>query len=173
MSRWRIRDQPVWRARAIRAALAYAVVMLALVALGLSPSPLLIAAFFAAGAAVVGFFGDRFLDSHGEAWVSPGRSTMGLGRGGDHRTVALARRLADPGSEPDQRAYLAADLQRQLAAVLADRVSRERGVDLLRRPDLAYDVLPSDLADLVARPPDPRLCDPAYLSAVLDRMESV
>lgn len=172
MRRWRLRDQPVWRARIIRAVLAYAVVMLVLVALGLSPSPLLIGAIFAAGTAVVAFFGDRFVGSHGEAWVTPGQSTMGLGRGGDHRTVALSRRLADPGRQPEQRAHLASDLQRQLSAVLADRVLRERGVDLVAHTHRAYDVLPPDLADLVARPPDPRLCDPAYLSALLDRIES-
>ncbi len=170
--RWRLSQQPVWRARVIRAVLGYVVLMLVLVVLGVSPSPVLIASFFVAGTAVLAFFTDRFADSHGEAWVTPGQSTMGLGRGGDHRTVALSRRLADPGRDPEQRAHLAADLQRQLAAVLTDRVARERGVDLLSRPDLAYDVLPSDLADLVAKPPDPRLVDAAYLSAVLDRIEA-
>lgn len=169
---WRLRDQPVWRARAIRATAAYVVLMVVLVVLGVSPSPVLIAALFVAGTAVTGFLSDRFLDSHGEAWTTPGASTIGLGRGGDHRTVALARRLADPGSDPQQRAHLAADLQRQLAAVLADRVARERGIDLLADPARADDVLPPDLADLVVRPADPRLVEPAYLSAVLDRIEA-
>jgi hypothetical protein len=172
VSRWRLRDQPVWRARTIRAVLAYVVVLLALVALDLSPSPALLGALFVAGTVVVGFFADRFADSHGEAWVTPGQSTLGVGRGGDHRTVALARRLADPGQQPEQRLHLAADLQRSLTAVLADRVARERGVDLVAHPELAFDVLPSDLAELVAKPPDPRLTDVAYLSGVLDRIES-
>ncbi|MEO7233861.1 MAG: hypothetical protein ABIW80_00655 [Lapillicoccus sp.] len=169
---WRLRDQPVWRARVIRAVVGYVVLMLALVLLGVSPSPVLVAALVVAGTIVMAFFSDRFSESHGEAWVTPGQSTLGLGRGGDHRTVALSRRLADPGRDPQQRAHLAADLQRQLAAVLADRVARERGVDLLAHPDRAYDVLPSDLADLVAQPPDPRLVDAAYLGAVLDRIEA-
>lgn len=172
MSRWRLGEQPVWRARVIRAAVAYALLMLALVYLGVHPSPVLIAALVAAVTLVLAYVSDRFSDSHGEAWVTAGQSTMGLGRGGDHRTVALARRLADPGSQPEARHHLAADLQRQLAAVLVDRVARERGIDLSARPDLAHDVLPSDLAALVTQPPDPRLVDPAYLSSVLDRIES-
>ena len=172
MSRWRLRDQPVWRARVIRAVVAYAVLMLFLVVLGVQPSPVLIASLFVAATLVLAYVSDRFADSHGEAWVTPGQSTMGLGRGGDHRTVALSRRLADPGHQPDQRRHLAADLQQQLAAVLVDRVVRERGIDLTTRPDLAHDVLPPDLAALVTEPPDVRLVDPAYLSFVLDRIES-
>jgi hypothetical protein len=172
MSAWRLRDQPAWRARIIRAVAAYAALMLFLVVLGVQPSPLLIAALLVAATLVMAYVSDRFMDSHGEAWVTPGQSTLGLGRGGDHRTVALSRRLADPGRQPDQRRHLAADLQQQLAAVLVDRVVRERGVDLAAHPDLAHDVLPSDLAALVISPPDLRLVDPAYLSSVLDRIES-
>ena len=56
--------------------------------------------------------------------------------------------------------------------VLADRVRRERGWDIVAHPDLAYEALPSDLADLVTRPPDLRLADAQYLSALLDRIES-
>ena len=172
MSRWRLGDQPVWRARLIQAVLAYAVLMLFLVLLGVQPSPVLIAALFVAATLGLAYFTDRFADSHGEAWVTPGQSTMGLGRGGDHRTVALSRRLADPGRQREQRLHLAADLQQQLAAVLVDRVFRERGVDLAARPALAHELLPSDLAALVTGPPDLRLVDPAYLSSVLDRIES-
>ena len=172
MSRWRLQDQPVWRARVIRAVVAYAVLMLFLVFLGVQPSPLLIAALVVAVTVALAYLTDRFAGSHGEAWVTPGQSTMGLGRGGDHRTVALSRRLADPGHQPEQRRHLASDLQQQLAAVLVDRVARERGIDLTRRPDLAHDVLPPDLAALVTNPPDVRLVDPAYLASVLDRIES-
>lgn len=172
MSRWRLSDQPVWRARVIRAVVAYAVLMLVLVLLGVQPSPVLIAALVAAVTLILAYVTDRFTDSHGQAWVAAGQSTMGLGRGGDHRTVALSRRLADPGNQPEARRHLAADLQRQLAAVLVDRVARERGVDLSARPDLSADVLPSDLAALITEPPDVRLVDPAYLSSVLDRIES-
>ena len=172
MSRWRLRDQPVWRARIIRAVVAYAVLMLFLVVLGVQPSPVLIGSLFVAAVLVLAYVDDRFSDSHGEAWVSPGQSTMGLGRGGDHRTVALSRRLADPGHAPELRRHLATDLQQQLAAVLVDRVARERGIDLVARPDLAHDVLPSDLAALVTEPPDLRLVEPAHLSSVLDRIEA-
>ena len=88
------------------------------------------------------------------------------------RTAALARRLEARVNEPSQRRNLASDLQRQLKVVLADRVRRERGWDIVAHPDLAYEALPSDLADLVTRPPDLRLADAQYLSALLDRIES-
>ena len=169
---WRLRDQPTGRRRLLQAGLAYAVVLLGLVALGLSPNALLLGAFFVVGLAVVAFFADRFLDSQGELWFPGNPSMTGLGRGSDHRTVALARRLANREKDASQRRNLAAEIQRQLQVVLADRVRRERGWDIIARPDLAYEALPGDLADLVARPPDPRLVEPEYLSALLDRIES-
>lgn len=172
MKRWRLADQPPGRRRVLRGLLAYAVVMVLLVALGLSPSPVLLAAFFLAGGVLLAFCGDHVLDSGGEPWITTGPSTVGLGRGSDHRTVALARRLAARSNEPGQRANLAAELHQQLRAVLADQVRRERGRDILAEPGAARDVLPPDLADLVEGPPDSRLADARYLSAVLDRIES-
>lgn len=170
--RWRLSDQPPFRRRVLRALLAYAFVMVALVALGLSPSPILLAAFFVAGGAVAAFCTEHVADSVGDAWTATRPSTVGLGRGADHKTVALGRRLAARSNEPGQRAHLAAELHDQLRAVLADQVRRERGRDILREPGAARDVLPPDLADLVEGPPDPRLVDARYLSALLDRIES-
>ena len=156
----------------LRVGLLYAVTMVFLVLIGVSPSPVLVAAFFLAATTILAVFSERFVGSYGETWVVNPPSTSGLGRGSEHRTSALARRLEARAGDPSQRRNLAADLQRQLQLVLADRVRRERGWDILAHPDLAYEALPSDLADLVTRPPDLRLADARYLSALLDRIES-
>src|SRR6478609_5243343 len=132
----------------------------------------LVAAFFLAAATVFVVFSERLTSSYSEPWIVNPPSTAGLGRGSDHRTAALARRLESRVNEPSQRRNLAGDLQRQLKVVLADRVRRERGWDIVAHPDLAYEALPPDLADLVTRPPDLRLADAHYLSALLDRIES-
>ena len=163
---------PNGRRLVVRVVLLYAVTMVFLVLLGVSPSPVLIAAFFLAATTVFVVFSERFTGSHSEAWVVNPPSTSGLGRGSDHRTAALARRLESRATEPGQRRNLAGDLQRQLRVVLADRVRRERGWDIVAHPELAYEALPPDLADLVARPADLRLADVRYLSALLDRIES-
>lgn len=163
---------PDGRRLVIRVALLYAVTMVFLVLLGVSPSPVLVAAFFLVAAVVFAVFSERFSGSYSEPWIVSPPSTAGLGRGSDHRTSALARRLEARANEPSQRRNLAAELQQQLRIVLADRVRRERGWDIMAHPELAYDALPSDLADLVTRPPDLRLPDVQYLSAVLDRIES-
>ena len=163
---------PDGRRLVLRVAIVYAVTMVFLVLLGVSPSPVLVAAFFLAAAVVFAVFSERFSGSYSEPWVVSPPSTAGLGRGSDHRTSALARRLEARVSEPSQRRNLAGEVQRQLRVVLADRVRRERGWDILARPELAYDALPSDLADVMTRPPDLRLADVQYLSALLDRIES-
>lgn len=163
---------PDGRRLVIRVALLYAVTMVFLVLLGVSPSPVVVAAFFLVAAVVFAVFSERFSGSYSEPWIVSPPSTAGLGRGSDHRTSALARRLEARADEPSQRRNLAAELQQQLRIVLADRVRRERGWDIMAHPELAYDALPSDLADLVTRPPDLRLPDVQYLSAVLDRIES-
>ena len=165
-------ELPNGRRLVMRVVLLYAVTMVFLVLLGVSPSPVLIAAFFLAATTVFVVFSERFTSSHGEAWIVNPPSTAGLGRGSDHRTAALARRLESRATEPGQRRNLAGDLQRQLRVVLADRVRRERGWDIVAHPELAYEALPPDLADLVARPADLRLTDVQYLSALLDRIES-
>lgn len=167
-----MRLMPDGRRLVIRVALLYAVTMVFLVLLGVSPSPVLVAAFFLVAAVVFAVFSERFSGSYSEPWIVSPPSTAGLGRGSDHRTSALARRLEARADEPSQRRNLAAELQQQLRIVLADRVRRERGWDIMAHPELAYDALPSDLADLVTRPPDLRLPDVRYLSAVLDRIES-
>jgi hypothetical protein len=156
----------------LRVALLYAATMIFLVLIGVAPSPFLVAAFFLAATTIFVVFSDRFTGSHGEPWIVNPPSTAGLGRGSDHRTAALARRLEARAGDPSQRRNLAADLQRQLQLVLADRVRRERGWDIIANPGLAYEALPSDLADLVTGPPDLRLADAQYLSALLDRIES-
>ena len=156
----------------LRVALLYAATMVFLVLIGVSPSPFLVAAFFLAATTVFAVFSERFTGSYSEPWIVNPPSTAGLGRGSDHRTSALARRLEARAADPSQRRNLAADLQHQLRLVLADKVRRERGWDILAHPDLAYEALPSDLADLVTRAPDLRLADAQYLSALLDRIES-
>lgn len=166
------REPPNGRRLVVRVVVLYAVTMLFLVLLGVSPSPVLVAAFFLAGATVFVVFSERFTGSHSEAWVVAPASTAGLGRGSDHRTTALARRLEARADDASQRRNLATDLQRQLRVVLADRVRRERGWDIVAHPELAHEALPPDLADLMTRPPDLRLADVTYLSALLDRIES-
>ena len=94
----------------------YAVTMVFLVLLGVSPSPVLVAAFFLAAAVVFAVFSERFGGSYSEPWIVSPPSTAGLGRGSDHRTSALARRLEARVNEPSQRRNLAAELQRQLGS---------------------------------------------------------
>jgi hypothetical protein len=167
-----VRELPTGRRLVVRVALLYAGTMVFLVLLDVSPSPVLVAAFFATAATIFAIFSERFTSSYSEPWVVNPPSMAGLGRGSDHRTSALARRLEARVDEPGQRRNLAADLQKQLRLVLADRVRRERGWDIVAHPEFAYDALPPDLADLVTRPPDLRLADAQYLSALLDRIES-
>lgn len=168
----RLRELTNGRRLVVRVVVLYAVTMVFLVLLGVSPSPVLIAAFFATAATVFAVFSERFTDSHSEPWIVNPPSTAGLGRGSDHRTAALARRLEARVGDPSQRRNLAGELHREIRAVLADQVRRERGWDIVAHPELAYDALPRDLADLVTRPPDLRLVDVSYLSALLDRIES-
>ncbi len=170
--RWRLADQPEDRRRLIRLAVAYVVVLLSLVGLGLSVSPILLGTLFLAGFAGVVFAVDRFGDDQDDPWTTNQPSTVGLGRGSDHLTTALARRLSNTAAEPSIRASLAGELHRQLRTVVVDRVRRERGIDLAIHPDAADEVLPTELAALVTGPPDPRLTESRYLSDLLDRLES-
>lgn len=171
----RLGRQPEWRRRLIGGLTAYVVLLLALGALGLEPSPGLFAAFLVAAVSVLAFFADRRGDSQPELWPTPSASTPGLGRGADHKATALARRLASIAEAPQgTRANLARDLHVQLSVVVADRVLRRHGRDVLTDPAAAREVLPPDLAELVLGPPDERrLTDPATLSHLLDRIESL
>lgn len=169
--RWHLSDLPLTRRLSIRFAVAYVVLLLFLVALGLEVSPVLLGAVFLVAMAGLGFALSSFGESLDDPWTTTRPSTVGLGRGSDHLTVALGRRLAVRDADPVRQANLAAELHRQLRAVVVHRVQRERGVDLASRPDLADDVLPPDLAVLVTEPANPRLTDPGYLRALLDRIE--
>ena len=93
------RGLPSGRRLVVRVVILYAVTMLFLVLLQVSPSPVLVAAFFLAAATVFAVFSERFTSSHSEPWIVNPPSTAGLGRGSDHRTAALARRRG-----PGQRA---------------------------------------------------------------------
>lgn len=170
--RWRLANQPQGRRRLIWLAVAYVVVLLALVGLGLSVSPILLGALFLAGFAGAAFAVDRFGENQDDRWSTRQPSTAGLGRGSDHLTMALARRLSDSAANPANRANLARDLHRQLRQVVVDRVRRERGIDLATNPRVADDVLPTELVTLVTGPPDPRLTDSRHLTDLLDRIES-
>ncbi|MEO8828942.1 hypothetical protein [Lapillicoccus sp.] len=170
--RWRLADQPRGRRRLIWLAVAYVVVLLALVGLGLSVSPILLGTLFLAGFAGAAFAIDRFAENQDDQWSTSQPSTAGLGRGSDHLTVALARRLSSTATDPRSRASLAGELHRQLRVVVVDRVRRERGFDLTSHPRAANDVLPTELVALVTGPPDPRLTDSRYLADLLDRIES-
>jgi hypothetical protein len=173
--RARFGGRPLWRRRLISAVTAYVVLLAALGALGLDPSPPLFAAFFVAALSVSAFVGDRLGDNQPEQWPSRNASTFGLGRGADHQATALARRLAAVGEGPPQtRANLARELHTQLGVVVADRVQRRHGRDILSDPGAARELLPPDLAQLVLDPPDERrLTEPASLSHLLDRIESL
>lgn len=167
--------QPVWRRRLIGGLTAYVVLLLALGALGLAPSPSLFAAFIIAVVSVLAFVADRQADTQPELWPAPSASTVGLGRGGDPKATALARRLASVAEAPaDTRAHLAQDLHAQLVIVVADRVLRRHGRDVLTDPAAARELLAPDLAELVLGAPDERrLTEPAALSRLLDRIESL
>ncbi|HEU5000619.1 MAG TPA: hypothetical protein VFT68_16895, partial [Lapillicoccus sp.] len=65
----------------LRVGLLYAVTMVFLVLIGVSPSPVLVAAFFLAATTILAVFSERFVGSYGETWVVNPPSTSGLGRG--------------------------------------------------------------------------------------------
>jgi len=149
--------QPVWRRRLLGGLTAYVVLLLVLGALGLAPSTSLFAAFFVAAVSVLAFVADRWGDTQPDLWPAPSPSTVGLGRGADHQAAALAR-----------------DLHAQLCVVVADKVARRHGRDVLADPHAARELLPPDLAELVLGPPDERrLTEPVSLSHLLDRIESL
>ena len=175
MSPSRFARQPAWRRRLITGLTAYVVLLAALGGLGLGPSPALFAAFFAAAGSALVYLADRMGDSQAETWPTRGPSTTGLGRGADHRAPALARRLAGVARAPEgTRANLAQDLHAQLSAVVADRVQHLHGRDLLTDLTASRELLPPDLAEFVLGPPDERrLTDPAALTHLLDRIESL
>lgn len=177
MTRRHPRAMPKERRRLLGAFAAYLVLLVLLQILGLSPSPLLIAALFVAGGSVLLYVEGRVDDNAAVAWPRLGPSTLGLGRGADHRTTSLARRLeglatASAGS----RRQLALDLHRQVVTVMAGRVRRTHGRDIITSPS-ARALLPADLALLLADPVDEqvldRLVDPAALTRLLDRIESL
>ena len=166
--------QPAWRRRLIGGFTAYAVLLLVLEALGLDPSPALFAAFVVAALSVLAFLGDRQRDT-APLWPVQSASTVGLGRGADHKATALARRLAAVAEAPEAiRENLAKDVHAELSVVVADKVQRRHGRDVLTDPAAARELLPPELAELVLQPPDVhRLTEPAALSDLLDRIESL
>ena len=167
--------QPVWRRRLLGGLTAYVVLLLALGGLGLAPSTSLFAAFFVAAVSFLAFVADRWGDTQPDLWPTPSPSTVGLGRGADHQAAALARRLASAAEAPEAtRANLARDLHAQLCVVVADKVARRHGRDVLADPHAARELLPPDLVELVLGPPDERrLTEPISLSHLLDRIESL
>jgi len=167
--------QPAWRRRLIGGFTAYVVLLLVLEALGLDPSPALFAAFVVAALSVLAFLGDRQRDTAPQLWPVQSASTVGLGRGADHKATALARRLAAVAEAPEAiRENLAKDVHAELSVVVADKVQRRHGRDVLTDPAAARELLPPELAELVLQPPDVhRLTEPAALSDLLDRIESL
>lgn len=156
---------------------AYLVLLVLLQVLDLSPSPLLIAALFVAVGALLLYVDGRLDDNTPSAWPRLGASTLGLGRGADHRTTSLARRLGGvDGASSGSRRLLALDLQGQVVLVMAGRIRRAHGRDVLTDP-AARALLPADLALLLADPVDEkvldRLVDPTALTRLLDRIESL
>lgn len=163
-----------WRRRLAWVVGAYLALVLVLSVLGLEPRPIPLAAVVIVAASLLALLADRIPDGSGEQWPTAHVSHVGLGRGSDHRTTALAARLAGmPAADPARRLALASDLHTQLCLVIAQRVDRHDVRQVLTDPVAAAALLPPELADLVSHPPDARLVDPAYLSIVLDRIESL
>ncbi len=177
MNRLDPRALPKGRRRLLAVVAAYLVLLALLQALDLSPSPLLIAALFVAVGSVLLYVDGRLNDSAPSAWPRLGASTLGLGRGADHRTTSLARRLAalDTATAGSRR-QLALDIHAQVVQVLVGRARRVHGRDVLTDPT-ARALLPADLALLLADPVDEqildRLVDPPALTRLLDRIESL
>lgn len=177
MNRLDPRGLPKGRRRLLGVVAGYLVLLALLQALGLSPKPLLIAAAFVAVGSVLLYVDGRLDDNTPSAWPRLGASTLGLGRGADHRTTSLARRLAGLATATaGSRRQLALDLHGQVVRVMVGRVRRAHGRDLLTDPT-ARELLPADLALLLADPVDERvldrLVDPPALTRLLDRIESL
>lgn len=171
------RGQSTGRRRLLGAVAAYLVLVGLLQVLDLSPSPLLIAALFVAVGSMLVYVDGRIEDNAPSEWPRLGASTLGLGRGADHRTTSLGRRMAVIGTaSPASRRQLALDLRAQVVTVLAGRVRRATGRDVHTDPE-ALALLPADLALMLADPVDERvldrLVDPAALNRLLDRIESL
>lgn len=152
---------------------AYVGTVVVLSLLGLSPSVLLVAAVFVVAGTVAVHLDSRLADTLDGEWPRAGASTQGLGRGSDHRTASLARRLADARTAtPGARALLVGEVHADLVAAIASRTRRAHGLDP-RTDARGLALLPPDLAALVVEPPDDRLLDPDHLAHLLDRTESL
>ncbi|MEP6797612.1 MAG: hypothetical protein ABI890_05660 [Lapillicoccus sp.] len=177
MSPHPVTGRRLWRRPLVGAVAAYLVLVVLLQALGLNPSPPMFAGLFLAVGAVAVYVDGRIADNDPTAWPRLGASALGLGRGADHRTTSLARRLESVGTAtPGSRRQLAADIHRQLVPVIVGRLRRSRGRDLTDDAE-ALALLPPEVAALLADPVDERvldrLVDPTTLARLLDRIESL
>ncbi len=156
----------------LRGAVGYLALVVVLVLLGMHPSPLLLGA----GALTLGgllAYLDVAMGTDDPPWPCADISTRGLGRGSDHRTASLARRLAGaPESSAGARQHLAEQVRADLVAAVVSRVGRSHGLDPTTDPRV-LPLLPPDVAALVSEPADERLLDPHTLTRLLDRIEQL
>ncbi len=156
-----------------RGAGGYVVVVVALALLGVHPSPILLAAGALAVAGLLAYL-DATLATDDSPWPHGGDApARGLGRGSDHRTSVLARRLRDaPEASAGSRQHLAEEVRADLVAAVVSRVGRSHGLDPTTDPR-ALPLLPPEVAAVVRGPADERLLDPDTLTRLLDRIEQL
>lgn len=163
-----------WVKRLAWTAVGYGVLVVFLSLLGYSPSAVLIAAFAVAFFSVAVLVADRLPDVSGDRWPLLRASSVGVGRGSDHRTASLASRLSTMDTaSTERRLALAASLQEEIRGIVAAHVRRHDTRDVVHDPSAARAVLPPKLAAVLTGPPDPRLVDPAFLSTILDQVETL
>ena len=156
-----------------RGAVGYLVLVVVLDLLGLHPSPLLMAAGALALAGLLAYL-DATLGTDDPPWPHGGGvPTRGLGRGSDHRTAVLARRLSDaPEASAGSRQHLAQEVRADLVSAVVSRVGRSHGLNPTTDPR-ALLLLPPEVAAVVRGPADERLLDPDTLTRLLDRIEQL
>lgn len=143
----------------LRVVVTYVGVVAALSLAGMTPSLLLL------GAVALGLLSTG-LGAGGatptDAWPPMRTYVRDSGRGSDHATTHLARRLESvASSDPTARAALATGLHRALADVVWARAAAGASV-------------PPQLAHLLTGPPDvDELTDPAALARLLSRIEAL
>jgi hypothetical protein len=157
-----------WRGRIATAVAVWVVVSLLMAAMQMDPSPVLIAGLVGVAAGGLCLVLDVSDVASPVSWGAD-RAPEGLRRGGDVRVRTLQGQLQQGRNLDDGRA-----LHGSLVEIVDDRLLTEHGIDRTADPERAAAVLGPPLTAFVTNPPPSRrLGDPAYLAAILDRIEAL
>lgn len=171
LAHWR-RLPPVWRGRVIKVLSAWAIVVVVLTIVGMSPSAPILAALTLAGLALLLVL-ETEPDAGERGWYAGDLTGVTIGRGSDHQTNALADHLALVQSSPDTTEEIVRRIHLRLRTILESIVWARMGIDLRRNAEWARSLLPGDLADFYLGPPNPASLHPIALDRLLTRIEEL